>query len=458
MTDSMTTLEQWFSRVRASALVRIFILTWLVLWLQVPISMIDHTIDERRDRRQEAVTDLTRTWGATQIVRGPFLVVPTVERWIETNEKGEPIRQERWSARWILPEELGIDGSVESEIRRRGIFDVPLYVARLSIAGKFCVSAPQEIAHRTVETRWQDATLVLGISDPRALRENVPLTWGDRTLAMQPGPGPTTLVDAGVNVPISLAGVAPGTTIPFSMPLVVAGSDALRIFPAGSTTTLHLTSAWPDPGFSGAYLPTARTVNAQGFDASWRVLELARNVPALWNDGEVPIERIDGTLVGVDLLSPVDAYRTTERAVKYELLFVGLTFLALFLFELIGGVRIHPVQYGLVGLALCLFYLLLLSLTEHLGFGTAYALAACAIGGLVTAYARTVLGSATRTAGIAGLLAGLYLFLFVLLQIQDYALLAGALGLFLSLAAVMRLTRHVNWYDLNATLAPEPRG
>jgi inner membrane protein len=455
-TDGAPVLDSVLAPFRRSMLLRILGLGGLILSLRIPIGMIDETIAERSQRRVEAIADVTKTWGGRQIVRGPFLTVPYVRRYVEQPKKRDekPIVREEVEERHLMPETLGVDGDLRTEVRRRGIFDVPLYVARLELRGTFRLPAPSELPANMSAIRWDQTSLALGTSDPRAIRENVVLTWGATSVPLRPGPGDLDdLVDQGLHAIVPVGTDPGGKTISFAMSVTIAGSDGISVLPAGADTTVRLRSPWPDPSFDGAFLPVARRVTPQGFEATWRVLELARGIPGAWVDRAVGLGQLDATLFGVGLLSPVDAYRTTERAVKYQLLFVGLTFTAFFLFELLAGLRVHPVQYLLVGLALCLFYLLLLSLAEHVGFVPAYALASTAIAGLVSAYGRAVLGTRRRTAAIAGLVASLYLYLFVLLHIQDYALLVGSVGLFAILATIMFVTRRVDWYAIRAGAA-----
>jgi inner membrane protein len=212
-------------------------------------------------------------------------------------------------------------------------------------------------------------------------------------------------------------------------------------------TRVGMTSAWPDPSFIGAYLPTSREVGPKGFTARWQIPHLGRNFPQQWIESEVDAKALGTATFGVSLLSPVDAYHTIHRAVKYQLLFLFLTFVAFYLFELFSSLRIHPVQYLLVGSALCLFYLLLLSLSEHVGFARAYTIASAAVVALIAGYVRAAFGNA-RAVPIAVMLIVLYAFLFVLLHVQDYALLVGSLGLFLVLALLMYATRKVDWYQV----------
>lgn len=449
--DDLTFAESLWTPIRRSMLLRVLGLAGLILLLGIPIGMIDSTIAERSMRRDEAIAEVTRTWGARQVVRGPFLTVPYV--WHELEDvirdgKQTTLVQKHYGSFHMMPEQLTVEGEIRTETRRRGIFDVPVYVADLEVRGTFRVPDVSEFPALTSAVQWDKASLTVGVDDPQAIRENVVLSWGYDALPMRPGPGELPKLERGLHTAVTVTGPA-GTTVPFALRLTVAGSGGFSVVPAGTDTTVVLRSPWPDPSFDGAFLPVARYVRKDGFEATWRVLELARGIPGSWVGDAIGTAELDPTALGVTLLTPVDAYRTTERAVKYQLLFVGLTFTALFLFELLAGVRIHPIQYLLVGLALCLFYLLLLSLAEHIGFVVAYALASAAIVVLVGSYSRAVLGSRRRTAAVAALVTALYLYLFVLLHIQDFALLVGSLGLFAILAIVMYLTRRVDWYAIH---------
>lgn len=458
MTSDTPVTDALLGRLRSSAMLRILGLAGLILLLQIPITMIDGTISERSSRRNEAIQEVTQTWGHRQEIRGPFLVVPYVLR---VEEKGKEAREETHH-RTILPVTLSAEAKLDTEVRRRGIFDVPLYVAHVALTGAFRLQERSSFPPETVAVRWEDATIAISLSDPKSIRDGVTLTSEERALAVEPGLGPFDTYDAGFSAALPLPATPPlaspvpfaipdfAKPVPFSITLTVAGSDGISVLPVGDETSVHIRSAWPDPSFDGAFLPVERTVTDDGFDATWRVNRLARSFPSWWRQGAQCRKDLDGSLLGVSLLSPVEAYRTTDRAVKYQLLFVGLTFLTFFLFELIGRLRVHPVQYLLVGLALCLFYLLLLSLAEHVGFDWAYALASTAIAGLVTSYTRAVLRDRRGVGVIAGLTTGLYAYLFVLLQIQDYALLVGSLGLFAILASVMWVTRRVDWYAIGS--------
>ena len=294
---------------------------------------------------------------------------------------------------------------------------------------------------------WGEAFVSLGIPDMRGVREGITLSWDGVARTFQPGVRPGSLVSSGVNVALDTSSLDTATTShPFAIRLDVNGSGRLAFAPIGRVTTVDVRSPWTNPSFDGAFLPSSRDVAAGGFSARWKVLDLNRNFPQIITSDELDLDQY---AFGVSLLVPVDNYHQTTRSVKYAALFIGLTFLAFFLIEVMGGMRVHAIQYLLVGCALVIFYLLLLSLSEYVAFGMAYLVAAGATVVLVVLYVASVLHRARYAAAIAAVLVALYGYLFVLLQLQDYSLLLGSVGLFAILAAVMYLTRRLDWYGLD---------
>ncbi len=434
---------------------KVLFVAFLIVMLLLPISRIRALVSEREARQGEVKREVTKTWGGTQMLAGPVLIVPFREHW--KSGEGEDQTRTCWAS--FLPEELVIVGAAEPERRSRGIFDVVLYRTRLVISGRFARPSftPWKIAESDVV--WDDARLAIGIPDLRGVESDPKVTWDEKPLGYEPGVGVADAFHSGMQSAIVGLGAPESTSHVFSIEIGLAGSDELRFVPTGKQTEVRLASSWPDPSFVGAYLPTSREVDAKGFRASWRVSYFARSFPQQWRRGEEAVHGLDTAFAsasfGVRMIDPIDFYRLSDRAVKYAALFVVLTFLTFSLFELLAGLRIHPVQYLLVGLAICLFYLMLLSMSEQIGFGAAYATGTAATVGLIGAYTRKLLGARGRALTVSGSLAALYGYLYVLLQIEDYALLLGTAGLFAILATVMYVTRNLDWYALGRQSATE---
>jgi inner membrane protein len=354
------------------------------------------------------------------------------------------------------PEQLTIEATATPEIRHRSIYPVIVYRTTVRMKGTIAPPDLGKLNAAPVAVHWDRAATTVEISDLRGTLAVSPLLVGDRPVTLEPT-AETAVFDSGVRGSTPLA---PDATAPiaFSIDLTLAGSEALRFLPTGKATTVRLGSGWPDPGFSGAFLPTSRSTTAQGFDAQWQVSYLARAFPHAWLAGTVDHttlrhQRRQSTF-GVTFVQAVDHYQQTERAVKYGLLFVLLTFTVFLLWELLRNLRLHAVQYLLIGAALVVFYLLLLSLAEHMAFALAYGIAAGATIALVATYAASVLAAGLRGAlGIGAWLTALYGVLYVLLQLEDVALLVGSVFVFAMLAAVMFLTRRIDW---SGGHVPEP--
>lgn len=422
-----------------SFLLKFILLGFLWLALLLPLSQLRSVVEERTRFAEGAVEEIGQSWGGRQMVAGPFLLVP-VQRTKLVNEK---ITQT--STEWLtfLPENLDIDGSVATEIRHRGIFDAAVYRGDLRIKGTFQRPDPGAVVPlERAEVQWQDATLAFAVSDLRGLRSKLELDWNGRKLALAPiSSGRIDLPTLGVKVPLDPPN---GGLFHFSLALGLNGSGQLSFLPIGKETVVSLASAWRTPSFSGAFLPDQRTIDHQGFRANWSIPFFARSFPQAFG-GSYDTNHLFGSAFGVDLLLPVDTYQKSDRSLKYGGLFVLLTFLTFLLFEIFEGRRLHAIQYLLVGFAMSIFYLLLLSLGEHLPFRLAYVIAAVAVTLLISGYARAILGSRRGSAGLFAILTLLYTFLCVLLESEDYALLVGSLALFGVLSLVMYLTRHIDW-------------
>ncbi|HUE30352.1 MAG TPA: cell envelope integrity protein CreD [Verrucomicrobiae bacterium] len=300
---------------------------------------------------------------------------------------------------------------------------------------------------------WDEVSLSVGVPDLRGVAKEPRVAWDGQEVGFQPGAGDVDLFCTGMHVAVPSLRPGGKALHTFSFELTLAGSEALAFVPVGKETEVSLASTWRDPSFTGAFLPSERTVDERGFRATWKVSYFARSFPQRWQRGAPAAatlqKQTEVSAFGLRLLDPVDFYRQSDRAVKYAALFVLLTFLTFALFEVLQPLRIHPVQYLLVGFAMCLFYLILLAASEQVGFALAYGVGAGATIALVAGYATRVLAGRRRGGVMGALLAGLYGYLYVLLQLEDYALLLGTVGLFAILATVMWVTRDLDWYAVD---------
>jgi inner membrane protein len=452
MTNIERTTINWMQNIlewiRNSHLLRGLLIGFLILLLLIPISMIGNVIWEREEARNKAVSEVTSSWGGDQSFVGPWITVPYQQHKTEkqtTGSRVESFTRTETKYATFLPETLSITGSSASHIRHRGIFKVPLYTLSLQVSGLF--SKPDFSAWGTNpdDILWDQAFLTLGFSDSKGITEQALLDWNGDEFGFRPGAGGSTVETAGIHVPLD--GLLEGETFDFSFPLTLNGSDFVYFTPFGRETKVELTSDWPDPSFKGNWLPTSHTVNQKGFQAKWSVPFLGRNYPQQWKSDSGFNGAIDISRFGVKFLVPIDNYRMGHRSVKYAALFLLLSFVTLWLFEILSGIRIHPLQYLLLGAGMCVFYLLELSLAEHIGFIPAYIIASSAIVSLIGVYSAVVLNSRKKAVIVGLITAGLYGYLYILLQSQDYALLIGSIGLFVVIATIMYLTRKINWYE-----------
>jgi inner membrane protein len=430
---------------RGSYLIRLCAIGFLVLLLQIPVLMISGLVAERQARRDAAVADVSAKWGNAQTIVGPALVIPYTHRWTEVSTAGVQVTRSEERTATFLPSRLRFRGALDSEMLSRGIFSIPVYKLTLNVDGAFAGIRPADLGIDPAAMMWDRARLALRISDVRAIQEQIRVTWNARDWPFLPGSG-WNEGSAGIHAAVPVD--ASATAVTFSFPLALKGSVGMHLTPFAETTVAELRSNSPHPNFQGAWLPTTRTIGSDGFTAAWTIPSLGRAYPQAWTSASSMREAIDRSSFGVELVEPVDHYRMASRSVKYATLFVALTFAVVWLMEVLSSARLHPIQYLLLGAALCVFYLLELSLSEHLGFAIAYAVAASAVVALVSAYSAAVL----RRASVVGTgVALLYGYLYVLLTNEDYALLIGSVGLFAALAAVMLVTRRIDWYAETAT-------
>lgn len=428
---------------RNSIIIRLLVIGILILVLMIPRIMIDGLISERSARKNEAVSEITSKWARAQTIAGPVITVPYEKRF--RNDQGKVLTETGYVQ--FLPEELQIKGEIQPEIRYRGIYRAAVYNLKLNLAGRFSFAKLGRLNLIPEQIRWNEGFMAVQITDMRGIKDSIGLEWNGRQLRFEPGIFEGGIFHSGVSLRLPLEAIKTQGSSDFSIYLNLNGSEELKLQPLGQTTIVQLSSPWNNPSFTGAFLPETRHIGENGFNARWKVLDLNRNYPQQWL-GETYNSNLESSEFGVKLYSPVDEYTKVNRAVKYIFMFVGLTFLVFFLVEVFNKRRIHPVQYLLIGFSLCIFYVLLLSLSEHIGFELAYLIAGISIIGLIGSYVRSALGGKWVSLLTAGLLATLYGFLYILLQNQDYALLMGSIGIFIIMAVVMYISRNINWYKI----------
>lgn len=464
MTDEKTAYEldnsnKSFSLFKDNVLSKITSIVILILILLIPLEMIDSLLDERLYRRNETINNITSTWGKAQTVVGPVLIIPYLyyyKTWREeiVKDGDKEIKQQKEVVEsrvinaYFLPKQLNINGELNPKELHRGIYDAIVYTGSLSINGTF---DQPDFSYFKVEARnilWNDAKISFALTDLRGTRETLILELNKQKLPLIPG-GSVPHFSSGVQT--YLKGVINNESngFDFSLKLTLNGSSSINFAPLGIQNNVSLKSSWKDPSFNGEFLPVKREVSKGGFNADWQISYYGRHYPQQWSDLDNKVfdySSVNSSLFGVTLVSLIDSYRNVERSIKYGVLFITLVFTAFFLFEVVGKLKIHPFQYILVGAALCLFYLALLSFSEFISFLTSYISAACASTILITLYCLAVLKSGKRCLLIAAGLITTYGFLYVTLQATDYALIIGTIGLFMALSLVMYATRHIDWY------------
>lgn len=432
---------------------KIFLLLLLSLLLMVPVQSIMELNRERQIYRNQAIHSIMASSSGPQRLMGPIIVQPYT-RSVTVEQEGKRFVRQEQIYRYLLPEQLDIKANMEVTPRKLGIYQAQVYQTRLTLSGR--LPTRQSLLNDATSPLGETAELVAGkpylslvLSDARGINSVPELQLGTQRIPFAPG---ARLGDAlaGIHAPLDSLPQQDGT---FHLELNLQGMNALDIVPLGKESTLQLAGNWPHPNFIGDFLPGSRTLSPQGFEANWQTSWFASDMETrfnrMMNGGDSNLSTFS-----VSLVQPVDHYQLNERAAKYALLFIGLTFISFFMFELLKGLRVHPIQYALVGMGLAIFYLVLLALTEHLGFGWAYLVAALASVLLNGFYLSHVLGGPKQGIGFAALLGLVYAILYSLLQAEEIALLLGALLLFATLAQIMLLTRKLDWYQVMDYSAP----
>lgn len=411
-----------------STTIKAVIMAALTLVLLIPVSMVKSLINEREGYKRQVQTEINEKWGGQQELTGPILAVPILTKQGNINYS------------YYFPDILNITGSINPEERSRTIYDALVYQSKVNIKGIFQTPNIDDINSMKGVPQWDKASIIIGISGLQGLKNKIALNW-DGKLQENMVNNSEQLLQSGISIAVPLDIENRTKKYSFGFDLIVNGSEALYFNPVGQETHIQLSSSWESPKFIGNFLPNERPNNEKGFDVKWDIFDYNKNYLQEAKNGT----RQDSKL-GVELVVPIDKYQKSMRSVKYAILFIALTFLVFFLVELLSNKRIHPLQYLMVSFALIIFYCLLLAISEQLSFGLAYLISSTAVVTLITAYSHTIFKNLKHTLAMGAFLIMLYVFLYVVLQLENLALLFGSISLFIGLAIVMYVSRKINWY------------
>ena len=426
-----------------------FTVGFLILVMLIPSVFVASLIDERKARQHEVIEEVSSKWASAQTVSGPFMVIPYKEQ--VTTSDGKTVTEKKWAT--FLPEKLRVSGNLIPEARHRSIFTIMVYRSDIRIEGSFGPLALGSINLNKEDLILNEAYLCMGLSDFRGIENALWIKWDGSSYAFNAGLPDDKSIHQGLSVPVNITTADLDKPHAYSMDMSLKGSEQLFFVPLGKTTEVQMKSPWNKPAFGGNFLPDRPQINDSGFIAGWKLLHLNRPYPQEWKDREYDL---GSSAFGVKLLQSGDTYSKTERSIKYSLLFITMTFLLYFFIEILQKRKVHPLQYVLVGLAIIIFYTLLLSISEYIGFNAGYTVAASATIILITAYTKSIFQKWNIVAVFFIVLSVLYGFIFVLIQLEDGALLFGSIGLFTILGIVMYYSRKVEWYNRPVALPVVP--
>lgn len=452
---------------KGKLLVKALIIGMLVLFLLIPTFYVQDLIKEREERQKEAIAEVSSKWAGKQIVTGPVLILP----YMQHNDSVNRTKQ----LAYFLPDQLTIESSVTPQEKSRGIYKVMLYTTDTRLSGSFDSIDLEKLKINPADVLWNEAYVQVSLSDPKGLNDEVRLKWNAQFLQVNQNADESGSMISSLNANSR----EDFKQVEFSIDMKFGGSEQLLFTPVGKSTSVQLSSKWPHPSFTGDILPQSTVVKDSGFSANWKSLAFKRNFPQQWKGSAYVINPGGGTSLntrdlqlsgttyvikegsavptsfasndlqksafGSTLFVPVNGYQKTMRSIKYAVLCILLTFAAFFLIEVTHKRSVHPFQYGLIGLALVLFYTLLLSISEYTGFNIAYIVSSLATIGLITWFVKGILDSAKLSILLSVVLLMIYTYVFTILQLQDYSLILGSIGLFITLAVIMHFSKKIQW-------------
>ncbi|HUQ64911.1 MAG TPA: cell envelope integrity protein CreD [Flavitalea sp.] len=417
------------------------IMGFLIIIMIIPTVFVSNLVYERKSRQQEIVNEVSSKWAGEQTITGPYLYVP----YTTVNVTGAGKTEEFIQHFWILPEVLNVNGYIDHQLRKRSIYNVLLYNANIKSTGNFIIKIPKDVGPDKI--RWSDAQICYGISDFRGIQEKLIVNFKGKEYELAPGIPSPSISKKGLSAPVELSIADVNGSIPFGMRTKIKGSENINFLPLSGNSVFLINSSWASPSFNGSTLPDTRNVSDSGFAAEWKFSKANLPFNTVMKDANAADLDIS---FGITLLQPADQYVKTERSVKYAILFIGLTFGLFFIVEITQRKPVHPLQYILIGLALVIFYTLLLSLSEFIHFDAAYLASSVAVITMITLYAKQLFGNWKPALTAGSILTLQYGFIFILIRLEDTALLVGSIGLFIVLGLVMYASRKIDWYGKSA--------
>jgi len=449
--------QKKFHSVTSSGGFKIAVLIILIFILLIPVSMVRSLISERGYRADEAEREIMEAWGSQFKLYGPVIRIPVIERneiRTKTEKEGEKIEIVTSNhTLWIMPKNVDINANFSAQKKRRGIFSVALFSGNISLSGDFSLERARSELKQNQTMSLEQAEIIIGLASQKGIRKVIKADWNGGEFSFKPGNRNFTLGFSGSNGVNALSPFNMNGLNTFDIQFAVQGGKSLRALPIGETTRMRVKTDWPSPSFQGGFLPVSYTLSESGFDAEWEISYLSRSIPLYWisagSGNNEENKNWTDEYFGVDFFKPLDHYALNTRAVKYAVLFLIIPFLTLFFLEVFSKKSIHPIQYLLSGFANVIFYLLLLSISEHISFSLAYLIAAAALTCMLTLYARSLLETWIRSAYMGFVMALLYLIMYLTLNAEDWALLIGSIAAFVIIGVVMFLTRRLDWSSLN---------
>ena len=436
--QSIPPKENFFEKNRLW--IKVIVIGILVIVLQIPVAMINGLINERKQRQQDVIQEVGSKWAGSQTIGGPVITIPYMDSYKDSLGHNISFKNNIN----FLPEKLNIKAELFPERRNRGLFEAIVYSSIINIKGNFNEFNFSEYGIQKENLLLNEAFLSLGISDLGGIQEKINLNFNGKDLDFNGGTSSIYILKKRIYSILSMKLEDTNKTYEFNFNLQLKGSESINFIPVGKETNVSIKSKWQDPSFEGAFLPNSHVLNENGFEANYKILHYKRNFPQVWIGDDI---ELSSSSFGVNLIMPVDRYTKTDRTIKYSILFIALTFIMFFFIELINDKSVHPLQYILIGLAHCIFFILLLSISEHINFDWAYIISSISVLSLISLFSKSILKDFKLTLLITSVLSMIYGFIFVIIQLQDLALLMGSIGLFVVLALIMYFSRKIDFYN-----------